>query len=559
MTAKTKSFRDNLALLFRARFPVLYVETFEEPRVLSEIRVVAADQNLMRTVRPVHVWSATRGFVSPEGNPHNGTADPRHAIDWMLRQDEAGVYVMLDLHAHLGDDRRPADPQLIRGLRDVAAAFQSGVTARVLLIVAPLQRIPAELEKDITLVDFPLPTEKEIRGVLDAMIAANSSAGSRIKIQVDAVGRERLAKAALGLTLNEATNAFARAMVDDGVLSNEDVHVIQEEKKQTVRKAGLLEFVDVPLNLDDVGGLQNLKRWLAKRDDSWLDEAAGYGLPAPKGVLMTGVPGCGKSLTAKAIAAAWELPLLRLDVGRVFAGLVGSSEQNMRSAIRTAEAAAPCILWMDEIEKGFSGVGGGGDSGTSSRVFGSFLTWMQEKSVPVFVIATANNVNSLPSEFLRKGRFDEIFFIDLPTRDERRDIWGLHVAKRLRNSKAGGSLTVTNALLDRLAAATEGYSGAEIEQAVVASLFDAFAERRQLVEGDLFRAVENMVPLSVTQAEQIAAVRAWAATRAVAATAAEDRSGYETTAPTETPPAPMGALSGGAPGPLSRGGRMVDF
>lgn len=559
MTVETKSFRDSLALLFRARFPVLYVESFEEPRALGEIRAVASDQNLMRTVRPVHVWSTTRGFIASDGKPQSGTTEPHLAIDWMLRQEDAGVFVMLDLHAHLGDDRRPADPRLIRGLRDVAAAFQSGASARVLVIVAALQRIPPELEKDITLVDFPLPSEKEIRGVLEAMIAANSVAGSRIRIEVDAVGRERLAKAALGLTLNEATNAFARAMVDDGVLANEDVHVVQEEKKQTVRKAGLLEFIDVALNLDDVGGLQNLKRWLAKRDDSWLDEAAEYGLPAPKGVLMTGVPGCGKSLTAKAIAAAWELPLLRLDIGKVFAGLVGSSEQNMRSAIRTAEAAAPCILWLDEVEKGFSGVGGQGDSGTSSRVFGSFLTWMQEKSVPVFVIATANNVNSLPPEFLRKGRFDEIFFIDLPTRHERGDIWALHIAKRLRNSKAGGSLAVTDALLDRLAAATEGYSGAEIEQAVVASLFDAFAERRPLAEEDLFRAVGNMVPLSVTQAEQIAGIRAWATTRAVAATATEDRSGYETAAASEPPQTPASTPSGGAPEPLARGGRMVDF
>ena len=329
---------------------------------------------------------------------------------------------MLDLHSHLGDDHRPADPTLVRLLREISATFQSGTTARALIIVAPLLRIPPELEKDITLVDFPLPGETEIRSVLDGMIAANTSSDSRIRIEVDAVGRERLAKAALGLTLHEATNAFARAMVDDGVLRNEDVQIVLEEKKQTIRKSGLLEFVTVDIDLDDVGGLQNLKRWLIKRNNSWMDEAAEYGLPAPKGVLMTGVPGCGKSLTAKAIAAAWGLPLLRLDIGKVFAGIVGSSEQNMRQAIRSAEATAPCVLWLDEIEKGFSGVSGdGGDGGTSSRVFGSFLTWMQEKTAPVFVIATANKVDRLPPEFLRKGRFDEIFFVDLPTRAERRD------------------------------------------------------------------------------------------------------------------------------------------
>ncbi|MFE5291845.1 AAA family ATPase [Isoptericola sp. NPDC056618] len=560
MNSVSSSFRDELALLFRARFPVLYIESFEEVRVVDEVRSVASDRNQMRTTRPVYVWSATRGFVGPDGEPQRGTDDPQQAIDWMLRKGEAGVFVMLDLHAQLGDDRRPAEPRLVRGLRDAAAAFQSGATARVLVIVAPLLRIPRELEKEITLVDFPLPSEKEISGVLDAMIATNTVEGSRIRIDVDRDGRERLAKAALGLTLNEATNAFARAMVDDGVLSNDDVHVVQAEKRQAVRKAGLVDFVDVSLKLDDVGGLQNLKRWLTKRDDSWLDEATQYGVPAPKGVLMTGVPGCGKSLTAKAIAAAWELPLLRLDIGKIFAGLVGSSEQNMRAAIRTAEAMAPCILWLDEIEKGFSGVGSSGDSGTSSRVFGSFLTWMQEKSATVFVIATANNVDGLPPEFLRKGRFDEIFFIDLPTRLERRDIWTLHINKRLRESKASGALRVSAPLLDRLADATEGYSGAEIEQAVVVSLFDAFAERRLLVEDDLFRAIRNMVPLSVTQAEQITEVRAWAASRAVAATAAEDRSGYEQTSPETPPPAPSGlAAPSEASEPLARGGRMVDF
>ncbi|GAA1980100.1 AAA family ATPase [Terrabacter lapilli] len=554
-----RSFRDNLALLFRARFPVIYIESFEETRVLAEIDSVARDASVMRTVRPMYTWSATRGFVEPNGATHAGTTDPKQAVDWMLQQEGAGVFVMLDLHSHLGDDRRPADPALIRALRDAAGNFHVGSSARVLVIVAPTLRIPSELEKDITLIDFPLPDEREIRAVLDDMISANTSSNGRIRVEVDSVGRERLAKAALGLTLNEATNAFARAMVDDGVLSNDDVHVIMEEKKQTVRKAGLLEFVDVDLDLDDVGGLQNLKRWLSKRNNSWLAEAAEYGIPAPKGVLMTGIPGCGKSLTAKAVAAAWELPLLRLDIGKVFAGLVGSSEQNMRSAIRTAEAAAPCILWLDEIEKGFSGLSGDGDSGTSSRVFGSFLTWMQEKTTPVFVIATANKVDRLPPEFLRKGRFDEIFFVDLPTRLERRDIWSLHLSKRLQRSKAA-NLDISESLLDTLADVTEGYAGAEIEQAVVAALFDAFADRRQLKDDDLVRSIRNMVPLSVTQAEEIAAVRSWAATRAVAATAADDRSSYRSTAPAApTPPSPGAAPAAHAAESLSRGGRLVDF
>lgn len=561
MAGKTKSFKESLALLFAARFPILYVESFEEDRVLEAVQAVAGGENIRKTPRPVFVWSITRGFVAPDGSSQSGTTEPRKALEWLARQEQPGVFVMLDLHAHLGEQHRPADPAVVRLVRDVSTSFASGGAPRALVIVAPVLRIPPELDKDIALIDFPLPDEQEIRVVLDGMIEANTTGESRIRIDVDNLGRERLAKAALGLTLHEATNAFARAMVDDGVLSNDDVRVVLEEKKQAIRKAGLLEFITVDLSLDDVGGLQNLKRWLDKRNNSWMEEAASYGIPAPKGVLMTGIPGCGKSLTAKAVAAAWELPLLRLDIGKVFAGLVGSSEQNMRSAMRTAEATAPCILWLDEIEKGFSGIDGGGDSGTSSRVFGSFLTWMQEKTAPVFVIATANKVDHLPPEFLRKGRFDEIFFIDLPTTNERRDIWELHLGKRPSSRTVDGQ-PFTAELVDRLAELSEGYSGAEIEHAVVAALFDAYAERRALQTADLERALDNMVPLSVTQAENIAAVRSWAATRAVAATPTEDRSGYASTAapPTAAPGPPEAKPTPAAPyDDTARGGRVVDF
>ncbi|MCS4525217.1 AAA family ATPase [Clostridium botulinum] len=224
----------------------------------------------------------------------------------------------------------------------------------------------------------------------------------------------------MGLTLQEAENAFARAMVEDGKLNIDDIEVVLEEKCQVIKKTGILEFMKSDLKMEDVGGLENLKRWISKRNKSWLDSAQKYNLPAPKGVLITGVPGCGKSLTAKAISAMWQLPLLRLDMGKIFSGVVGSSEENMRKAIKTAEAVSPSILWIDEIEKGFGGASSSGDSGTSMRIFGTFLTWMQEKIKPVFVVATANNISNLPSELLRKGRFDEIFFVDLPTKMKER-------------------------------------------------------------------------------------------------------------------------------------------
>lgn len=552
------SFRETFGEILKARFPLLYVETFEEQRAVTEIVSVASDAGTLRTPRAVVTWSVTEGLVAADGAVHAGTENAVAALDVALRTADPTVFVFRDLHASLGDGQRPADPAVVRRLRDIASAFKAGSAARALVLVSPVLRIPPELEKDVTLLDFPLPGEEEIRELLDGMITSNT-AGGRIRVLVDHVGREKLVKAALGLTLAEAENAFARAMVRDGVLSADDVDVVLEEKRQTIRKSGLLEFVTVDVELEDVGGLQNLKRWLAKRNGSWLAEAAAYGLPAPKGVLITGVPGCGKSLTAKAIASAWGLPLLRMDIGKVFAGLVGSSEQNMRTSISTAEATAPCVLWIDEIEKGFAGVGQGGDSGTSSRVFGSFLTWMQEKTRPVFVIATANNIDNLPPEFLRKGRFDEIFFVDLPTESERQSIWDLQLVKRLRTDAVAGELRRSDTLLHELSGASEGYSGAEIEQAVIAALFDAFAERRSLRRDDLMLAIENMVPLSVTQSERIQAIRTWANVRAVAATASEDRA-QASESLDELRSAPS-APSAGADvhGAWTRGGRTVDF
>ena len=274
--------------------------------------------------------------------------------------------------------------------------------------------------------------------------------------------------------------------------------------------------------------LMNLKNWLNKRNNSWSESAKKYCLPAPKGVLITGVPGCGKSLTAKAMSAAWQLPLLKLDFGKIFSGLVGSSEENMRKAIKTAEAVAPSILWVDEIEKSLSGVNSSsnGDSGVSTRIFGTFLTWMQEKTAPVFVIATANNISGLPAELLRKGRFDEIFFVDLPTHRERKEIFNLHLNKRLKDKDVASKLTIDELVLNTLADMTEGFVGAEIEQVVISALYEAFFNKRPLEFSDLENTIKNVVPLSVTQKEQILSLREWANIRAVAATNKDDMAQY---------------------------------
>jgi SpoVK/Ycf46/Vps4 family AAA+-type ATPase len=551
--AGVSPFRRTVSDLCRARFPFLLVQTWEEDRVADELAAVAADAALIRTPRKVYVWSLTSGLVEIGRTPGApDTQAPLKALDRIAAEDEPSLFLLKDFHVFFGGHGLAPDHQVIRRMRDLARTLKESPSPKNVVLVSPLGELPIELQKDVTIVDFALPTEAELGLVLRDIIAANTGSG-RIRIELTADDEERLTKAALGLTLHEAENAFARAMVEDGRLNVSDVEVIVEEKRQIIKKTEVLEFVAAGPSFEDVGGLENLKRWLVKRTDGWHGSAERYGLPAPKGILITGVPGCGKSLTAKCTSELWGLPLLRLDVGRIFSGLVGSSEHNMRAALRTAEAISPSILWIDEIEKGFGGVGAAsGDSGTSQRVFGTFLTWMQENQKPVIVIATANDIGSLPPEFLRKGRFDEIFFVDLPTRAERILIWRLHLARRLREPDVLGDVVLDDALTANLADLSEGYSGAEIEQAVIAALFDAFSERRAVTVGDFERGVRNMVPLSVTQAEQIRAIRAWAETRAVSATAKEDRSDYVSAA--APAPDPKATDIAG-----ERGGRTVDF
>ncbi len=545
-------FAGTLRRLIRARFPLLSIGTAEESRVLGEIASVLGDRSLVTPPRQVYLWSTSTGFaqLGQSGNPETRT--PLAALTAATALTMPSAVLLLDLHPWLGGPNQPPDTQVVRALKDTVRLYREGSVPRTLILISPTPRIPADLQALVTVVDFPLPNETQVRAILDKMVERNTAAGA-LSVDLSDDALERLAKAALGLTAFEAENAFARAMVDDGVLSAEDVAIVQQEKGQIVRKSGVLEVITSTVRLSDVGGLGNLKTWLTKRSGSWLDEARSYGLPAPKGVLVTGVPGCGKSLTAKAMASAWSLPLIRMDIGRIFGGLVGESELNMRSALQTAEAVAPCVLWIDEIEKGFAaGASGTGDSGTSARVFGTFLTWMQEKTAAVFVMATANNISLLPPEFLRKGRFDEIFFIDLPTATERKIIFRLHLTARLKAGPALGGLPLTDELLDRLVEITEGLSGAEIEQAVIAACFDAFDGRRGLTADDLHRSITNTVPLSVTQSEQITALRAWADVRAVAASAPEDRAGYVTKSAGAAPPAV------GQDAELARGGRPIE-
>lgn len=525
------SIEKHLADLCRARFPMIYLPTWEEERALKTIFHIGKDTTLIKTARDIFMWRITTGIerieaeaeITTGGTIEKDTTDPLKALEYVQNYGKPALLILLDFHVYF-DSRKP-ESKVIRKVRDTVNMLKGGMIPKNVIILSPRLILPNELQKDITIVDFDLPDYQDIKQSLKRIINDNRG-NTKIRFDLDESSSEELARAAQGLTLQEAENAFARAIVERGCLDKDSRDIIVEEKRQIIKKTGVLEYIQSDLNLDDVGGLGNLKKWLLKRNKSWQAQAAKYSLPAPKGVLITGVPGCGKSLTAKAISAMWKLPLLRMDVGKIFSGIVGSSEENMRNAIKTAEAAAPSILWIDEIEKGFSGVSGSGDSGTSTRVFGTFLTWMQEKKNPVFVVATANNIHALPSEMMRKGRFDEIFFVDLPTTAERKAIFKVHLARRLKDKDVRGAFDWDDETLRHLADKTEGFVGAEIENVVISGLFEAFCENRAIRMEDFDKAIANTVPLVVTQAEQISAIRAWANVRAVAATAPEDRQDY---------------------------------
>jgi ATP-dependent 26S proteasome regulatory subunit len=495
-----------LEALIRARYPLLYVMSWEEQRVMREVSVIAE-----RLQKKVFEWTTTRGLARYRSqlNPGQvegirGTKDPVLALRTVLDEGDPALFVFKDLHLHLRESA------VRRALRDLAEWLPH--TRSSVLLLSPVMEIPPELEKDLTVIDYPLPDPLEIAQLLENFsqdIADNAS----FTVEATMEGRERLVEAALGLTLKEAENVFAKTLVLTSRLTTDELTIIQAEKKQIIRKSGLLDYIESDEVLENVGGLEHLKGWLRQRRDAFGERARRFGLPAPKGVLFVGVQGCGKSLCAKAVANQWNLPLLRLDAGAVFSEYVGQSESNMRRAIKVAESISPVLLWIDEIDKGFAGMASAGanDSGTTARVFASFITWMQEKTSPVFVIATANNVENLPAELLRKGRFDEIFFVDLPSEKERRAIVRIHATRRRMNF-SDDDIAV-------LAAETEGFSGAEIEQSIVAAMFDAFENEGRVDRERMLRAIRETFPLSRTMREQIAQRRAWAEGRARLASA----------------------------------------
>jgi len=487
--------QEELSILIQAQYPLIYLVTSEEERTEGAIALIAQAKSQQRRV---YVWTVTHGIVeygqSRNITQHN-TVSPEAAIQWVIQQKEPGIYIFKDLHPFIDS------PATTRWLRDAIASFKG--THKSIILMSPVQQVPIELEKEVVALDYPLPDLAELNQVLSQQL---EQARSR---RTSTETREKLLKSALGLTRDEAEKVYRKARVKAGRLTEDEVNIVLSEKKQLIRRNGILEYIEEDETIDSVGGLEELKRWLKQRSNAFTERAREYGLPQPKGMLILGVPGCGKSLIAKTTSRLWGLPLLRLDMGRVYDGsMVGRSEANLRNALKTAESISPVILFIDELDKSFGGSSGSSDSdgGTSSRIFGSFLTWMQEKSSPVFVMATANRVERLPGEFLRKGRFDEIFFVDLPTTEERQQIFTIHLKKRRRE--------IDRFDIEQLAKVCDGFSGAEIEQALVAAMYEAFAQDREFTQLDIIAAIKATQPLSRTMTEQVAALREWARQRA---------------------------------------------
>ncbi|MDB5294039.1 MAG: hypothetical protein JWO31_22 [Phycisphaerales bacterium] len=477
------TFEKDLETLLRARATLVVVVTPEEERAVAAVKAVCDAGR-----RPALAWDTAEGFQHLAGSTGRPPVakDAAGALDHVESADTDTVFVLKDFH-----DAWAAAPAR-RKLRSLAQKLKS--TRKTIVVVTPSAKLPDELRDDAVVIELPPPTAAELEAVLARL---DGSPGT--KSRLTPLGREKLVQAALGLSASQAGRVFAKAVVTYGGLDDRGIDLVMREKQQLVRQSQALEFYTASQSADDVGGLEALKDWLRLRERAFTRQARDYGLPAPKGIALVGLPGTGKSLVAKMIGSVWKLPLLRLDVGALFGSFVGESEERARRALRIAETAAPCVLWIDEMEKAFAT--GGNDGGVSQRVFGTILTWMQEKTAPAFVVATANDVSSLPPELLRRGRFDELFFLDLPTLAERAEIVEVHLTKRRRFARDYD--------VARLAELAAGYTGAEIEQAVIDAMYVAFSADREFTTDDVAAAIARQVPLAVSSRERIEALRRW--------------------------------------------------
>ncbi|MBI9109364.1 MAG: AAA family ATPase [Spirochaetales bacterium] len=491
-------FEKALTTYVKASIPVLSVATYEWQRLHGFCVGAAMEHDLV-----LYKWSVVSGldkwgkgestFICED----NEKKDPIDILSWFENAEQSHCILLLeDFHPFMTSENY----QIVRFIREITRINSN--QQKILIIQTPYIVNLRELEKEVPILELELPKENILRTILNNVLdelAYDDKPNDDNEIK-------DIVSASLGMSSVEAEWTYKKIIAERERLTISEITLIVNEKEQIIKKEGILEYFHPDSDFNQVGGMESLKKWLNKRGKAFSNDAKDFGLTSPKGVMLLGVPGCGKSLIAKTIANEWNLPLLKFDLGKVFGGIVGESESNIRKALSLAETIAPSILWIDEIEKGLSGINGGGDSGTSARVFGNLLTWMQEKKSEVFVIATANNIEQLPPELLRKGRFDEIFFVDLPSKEERKDIFKIHIERKKRDVRLFD--------IDNLAAESIGFSGAEIEEAVNEGLFIAYAQSQDLSTENIFEALKSTYPLSKTMKHTIEDLRKWAKVRA---------------------------------------------
>jgi ATP-dependent 26S proteasome regulatory subunit len=479
-------FNDELSLFLKARYPIIYVNTIEEDRIEYIIR-----KNIKTNLnRSIYSWDFVDGYTNNPNNQGFAKRNPLQALELVerLNDETPAVFLLKDFNRFL------TDLSISRKLRNISKILK--LQPKTLIIIGSDLSIPKELQDLITVLEFQLPLEDEISQELNRLVTS-------LKIQIDPQLFENLTRACQGLSLERIRRVLSKIIATYKTIDNNSISVLLSEKKQIISQTEILEYTSVNEKITNLGGLDNLKDWLKKRKTAFSIQASNYGLPTPRGLLLIGIQGTGKSLTAKAIANEWQLPLLKLDVGKLFGGIVGESESRLRQMINVAETISPCILWIDEIDKAFSNTESKADSGTSNRVLATFISWLSEKTKPVFVISTANNIDLLPLEIIRKGRFDEIFFLDLPQKEEREEIFKIHLKEFRPNSWKSFNYS-------KLAQLSESFSGAEIRQSIIEGMYHAFYEKREFTTDDICLALNELIPLADLESNQMLKLQNWA-------------------------------------------------
>jgi SpoVK/Ycf46/Vps4 family AAA+-type ATPase len=480
-------FTSELALFLKARYPIIYIITVEEDRVEYIIR-----KNVKTNLnRSIYSWDFVDGYTNNPNNEGFGKRNPLQALELVerLNSETPALFLLKDFNRFL------TDLSISRKLRNISRILK--LQPKTIIIIGSDLTIPKELQELVTVLQFQLPLEEEINQELTRLIQS-------LNIQIDAELFENLTRACQGLSLERIRRVLSKIIATYKTINANSIAILLSEKKQIISQTEILEYCSVNTKITNLGGLNNLKDWLNKRKTAFSIQASNYGLPTPRGLLLVGIQGTGKSLTAKAIANDWQLPLLKLDVGKLFGGIVGESESRLRQMIHVAETISPCILWIDEIDKAFTNTESKGDSGTSNRILATFISWLSEKTKPVFVISTANNIDLLPLEIIRKGRFDEIFFLDLPKLNEREEIFKIHLQEFRPNSWKSFDIP-------KLAQLSESFSGAEIRQSIIEGMYQAFYEKREVTTEDISFALKEFVPLANLESKQMTKFQNWAA------------------------------------------------